>query len=170
MRLFAMLDGEENPVVVHHDGEGGYRIEIGDHEHDVDARRLEENTWSLLIDGHSYEVDVEPDPRRPDGLVVRVRDERFAMEILDERRMRMRAASSGFDADGEVVVLAPMPGRVVRVLVKKGDEIEEGAPVVVVEAMKMENELTAPKAGVVREVRVQEGDAVDGAAPLVVIG
>jgi biotin carboxyl carrier protein len=89
---------------------------------------------------------------------------------VNGRRTGRGAADSGGAAHGEQKVLAPMPGRVVRVLVAPGDEVERRQPLVVVEAMKMENELRAGRAGLVREVLVVEGASVDAGAPLVVIG
>ena len=71
--------------------------------------------------------------------------------------------------EGRQTIVAPMPGRVVRVLVSIGDRVLAGQPIVVVEAMKMENELRSPKDGVVREVNVQAGGAVEARAVLVVI-
>ncbi len=75
---------------------------------------------------------------------------------------------SGADAN-DGTLCSPMPGKVVKLLAKVGDEIEAGVPLAVVEAMKMENELLAPRTGVVREVRVAVGDAVEGGAPLLII-
>ncbi|MBL9028369.1 MAG: biotin/lipoyl-binding protein [Myxococcales bacterium] len=82
--------------------------------------------------------------------------------------MRVQAAAKP-SAGGEGTVRSPMPGRVVRVLVKEGDEVEAGAPVVVVEAMKMENELVAERAGTVKRVVTSAGATVEGGAVLVEI-
>jgi biotin carboxyl carrier protein len=85
----------------------------------------------------------------------------------------MRAAASVRSRDskaGDGVVNSPMPGKVVKVLVKEGDEVEAGTPLVVVEAMKMENELLAERAGVVSRVFVKTGDAVEGGARLIQVG
>jgi glutaconyl-CoA/methylmalonyl-CoA decarboxylase subunit gamma len=86
---------------------------------------------------------------------------------------RMRAAAAVRERGGGTgggVLVSPMPGKVVKVLVKEGDEVAEGAPVAVVEAMKMENELVAPRSGIVQKVYVQAGDAVEGGAQLIAIG
>ena len=85
----------------------------------------------------------------------------------------MRAAAAVRDRSGGTgggVLCSPMPGKVVKVLVKEGDEVTEGMPLVVVEAMKMENELVAPRSGVVQKVYVQAGGAVEGGAQLIAIG
>ena len=91
------------------------------------------------------------------------------VDVADERRLRLRAAAAGFTAEGKQVINAPMPGKVVKVLVKLGDEVKEGQGLVVVEAMKMENELKSPKAGKVVELLAKEGTTVENNAKLVVV-
>ena len=106
-----------------------------------------------------------------DGRVhVRVRGRVLRFEILDERRLKMKEAQ-GFrlDVGGLATIDSPMPGKVIKILAKEGDEVKEGQGVIVVEAMKMENELRTPKAGVVKEIKVKEGDAVEAGARLAVI-
>jgi len=139
---------------------------------EVDGRPTEEGSWSLLIDGHSYEVSVHPDPMKPGepaALVVEVRGQRFAMEIFDERRLRLREASASFGDTGRVEIKAPMPGKVVKLLVSAGDQVEEGQGLVLVEAMKMENELRAPRAGTLSELKVAAGQTVEGGAILAIL-
>jgi biotin carboxyl carrier protein len=93
---------------------------------------------------------------------------RFQVEALDERRRTIRdMAGSGAAQSGPAPLLAPMPGLVVRVNVKPGDEVEAGQPLVVMEAMKMENELRSTSAGVVQAVRAQSGAAVEKGTVLV---
>ena len=93
----------------------------------------------------------------------------FQVEVLDERRSRMRSVAGRLTTTGPQIVVAPMPGKVVRILVKAGDEVKEGQGLLVVEAMKMENELKAAKAGRVKQVAVLEGVAVEGGAVLCVV-
>jgi biotin carboxyl carrier protein len=94
----------------------------------------------------------------------------FRVEIQDEQERRLRAAVGKGDAKpAKRVVTAPMPGKVVKLLVRPGQAVQAGDGVIVVEAMKMENELKAPAAGTVKEVRVEEGRPVSGGDVLVVI-
>jgi biotin carboxyl carrier protein len=171
MKLTAFLGDEEHEIRIREIEEHRFTLSLGEKTFEVDARAMEGRTWSLLIDGKSYEVDVEPDPdgSSPDRVVVRLRGSEFPMEVLDERRLRLREAAGGFAVEGPVTVKAPMPGKVVRCLVAEGDAVEEGAGVIVVEAMKMENELRAPKAGTVAELPVAEGQLVEGGTVLAVI-
>ena len=126
---------------------------------------------SALIDSHSYDVDVEKvgnvDDTLNGRLKVRVRGRIVEVDILDERRRKMKEAASGvLGAAGLAVIESPMPGKVMTLLVAEGDEVTQGQGVVVVEAMKMENELKSPKDGVVVSIVCKEGQAVTAGAPL----
>ena len=122
---------------------------------------------SIVVDGKSYACDIEPG--KEGKVAVRVGDALHELEMLDERRLRMRQASGQFSLEGPQRIDAPMPGKVTRVLVKPGDAVAQGQGLVVVEAMKMENELKSPKAGTVSEVYAVEGQAVESGAKLVVV-
>ena len=168
MRYFATLPGhkEPQPIELTPLGEGRYAVTVEGVRCEVDAVHTEPGALSLLIDGESYSVDVDD---AASGVSVRVRDQVFSVDVADERRMRMRASAGDAAAEGKQVVRAPMPGKVVKLLVKVGDPVTAGQGLVVVEAMKMENELKSPKAGTVREVSVAEGQTVEAKAALVVV-
>jgi biotin carboxyl carrier protein len=166
MRYTAIAGGEERIVEVTASGTG-YRVSIGDEVLEIDAVRLQGLSLSLLVGTRSYRCDIEPG--RDGRISVLVNGDAHPLEILDERKLRMRRASGKFSLEGPQRVDAPMPGKVVRVLVKVGDEVQEGQGLVVVEAMKMENELKSPKAGKVTELRAVEGAAVESGAKLVVV-
>jgi biotin carboxyl carrier protein len=161
----ALLDGgkREQTVEVTQHGPGMYEVRIGDQVHRVDAYRHDYGTLSLLVDGRSYSATLD---ERGAKLHVRVADSVYPLEILDEKKLRLRRAAGKFTVEGKQTITAPMPGKVVKVLVARGAEVTEGQPLVVVEAMKMENELRSPKAGKVVELHVQEGQTVEGNAKL----
>ena len=117
---------------------------------------------TIRVANHAIELWLEGSP--PDVGVIA--DGRRFFAKVESERMRVKAAAKG-GSSSEGVVKSPMPGRVVRVSVAVGDEVAAGVPVVVVEAMKMENELVAPRAGKVKKVHVAAGATVDGGAPLV---
>jgi biotin carboxyl carrier protein len=120
---------------------------------------------SLLIETCSYEVAVE---RRGAGdALVHVNGREVPVAV--GRRGAAGASPIGGGMAGPAMVTAPMPGRIVKLLVKAGDQVTARQGVVVVEAMKMENELRAPKAGTVREVRVAEGASVEAGATLAIV-
>jgi biotin carboxyl carrier protein len=123
--------------------------------------------WSMLVSGSSYEVAIES---RSQGRHL-VHVDGHVVPVIVRVPGRGRSGTDGDrpSATGPVSVVAPMPGRVVKVLVAPGDAVLARQGLVVVEAMKMENELRAPRAGTVADVRVREGTPVDANAVLVVI-
>jgi biotin carboxyl carrier protein len=140
----------------------------------VDGRRLEAETLvragstAMRIDGRIVDLWMEGEPP---GVGVIARGRRFYASVESERARALSAALGGKgQADGEGVVVSPMPGRVLKLLVEEGDEITAGAPLVVVEAMKMENELVAGRSGKVKKVFVTRGQTVEGGARLIEVG
>ena len=129
------------------------------------AVEVEPGTYSVLVAGRSYEVQTGP---LPDGLTwVEVNGRRRELEIQDPRTGRAAAAAAG--RAGQAILKAPMPGKVVRILVREGEAVEAGQGVVVVEAMKMQNEMKAPRAGVVKSIQTKEGSTVAAGEALLVI-
>jgi acetyl/propionyl-CoA carboxylase alpha subunit len=127
----------------------------------VDVRLLEPGVMSLVIDGRQYRCVLDGD-----GVVIGGR--RYGFEVDDPRSLEGRRGR-GAGTEGPRPVKAPMPGRVVRLLVKVGEDVEEGQGVVVIEAMKMQNELKSSKAGRVVRVAVAVGDTVGSGDVLVVV-
>ncbi len=161
----ALLDGgrREESVDVRQTGPGLYEVRVGGKVHVVDAFRHDYGTLSLLIDTASYSAMLD---WRDAKVNVRLRHSIIPIELLDEKKLRMRRAAGRFSVEGRQAIASPMPGKVVKVLAKVGDEVKEGQGLVVVEAMKMENEMKSPKDGKVVEVHVKEGQAVEGNAKL----
>ena len=135
---------------------------------EVDYLRISDRCYSLLVDGTSYEVDII---KSVSPYTVGVKGEVHDVGVLTEREKRRKAITGKVAAgqEGRQVIAAPMPSKVVRFLVGVGDQVNPGDGVIVVEAMKMENELRSTGAGTVREIKVKEGEAVGGGHPLVVI-
>jgi biotin carboxyl carrier protein len=121
---------------------------------------------ALRVDGQVVDLWMEGSP--PDVGVV-ARGQRFYAKVESDRDRALSAALGQKASAGEGLVTSPMPGRVLKVLVAEGDVVQQGAPVVVVEAMKMENELAAPIDGTVRRVFASAGQTVEGGAKLVEI-
>ena len=163
------INGRSRTVAVERAGAGRYRVLLDGHSHVVDAVRIGGFGLSLLLDGSgdSREVQIAPGGA-PGEMLVRL-DGRSVTALIDGRRTGRASVDGGTHAGGDQPVVAPMPGRVVRVLVARGDEVAARQGVVVVEAMKMENELRSPKAGRVKEVTVVAGASVDAGRVLIVI-
>jgi biotin carboxyl carrier protein len=166
MRYTTIVEGEEQVVEIT-PRENGYLVSLGGKVLEIDAVQLQGFAVSLIVGARSYRCDIEPGK---DGKVnVLVGETVHPLEILDERKLRLRRAAGKFTLEGPQRIDAPMPGKITRVLVKVGDEVQEGQGLVVVEAMKMENELKSPKAGKVTELHAVEGSAVESGAKLAVI-
>ncbi|MGA2132565.1 MAG: biotin/lipoyl-containing protein [Bryobacteraceae bacterium] len=125
---------------------------------------VEPGVYSVLLDGRSYEARVEDSNG---SVIVFIDGHRFAVEIRDPRRRSRATGRPG--AEGRLDVVAPMPGKVVRLLVAQGDTVEAGQGLLVVEAMKMQNELKAPKGGRVTILAARQGATVAAGEVLAVI-
>jgi biotin carboxyl carrier protein len=146
--------------------DGRYRLTIGAEAWEVDARLTAQGIYSLLIDGVSHVADVTD---QEGACVVDVGDETYVVRIEEETRYVIRTRGGAAAGHGGQTLVAPLPGRITHVAVKSGDPVRKGDPLLVIEAMKMENELRAGAAGTVAEVRVAPGQAVNAGDVLVVI-
>jgi biotin carboxyl carrier protein len=144
--------------------DGRWSCRLDGREIEVDAVLARPNVLSLRIGNLAFEIKSE---RVANDLHLWVGSTRFAAEVRDPRslRGRMRAA----DDRGPKKVVAPMPGKVVRLLVQEGDEVEMGAGLAVVEAMKMQNEIKSPKKGRVQKIMATEGSAVNAGDVLAIV-
>ena len=123
----------------------------------IDAVLTRPNVLSLIVEGKSFEIKRDQNGA---GFNIWIGDTGFSAESRDPRALRARL-KAGADKKGPAKIVAPMPGRVVRVLVKENDEVEAGQGILVVEAMKMQNEIKSPKKGVVKKLSTAPGTAVN---------
>ncbi len=158
--------GESVRVGLRETGDGQYEVTLDGRVIHVDAVRSGPTIYSIIEDGKQFETMV--DEKGAHGFDVLVRGRLFHLESVDERT-RLLAGSAAPLASGPQLVVAEMPGKVVKVHLPPGSEVREGQGVVVVEAMKMENEIPSPIDGVVREVAVSEGQTVEVGATLFVV-
>jgi glutaconyl-CoA/methylmalonyl-CoA decarboxylase subunit gamma len=159
--------GEEVPVELDHLPTGELSVMVGDRRLAADAVETRGST-SIGIDGRMVDLWMEGSPP---GVGVIARGHRFYATVESERTKALAAALGGKGAGaGEGTVLSPMPGRVLKVLVAEGDEVEPGAALCVVEAMKMENELVAQRGGKVKKIHVTPGQTVESGQKLVEVG
>ena len=164
MRLKGFYGDEPHDIEVRQTRQG-YAVTVDGVVREVDFTQVQSSFYSLIIDGVSYEVSVDADGR--DGCVVRRGGFSRRLRIVDPLTA---AASATAAAAGPAPVNAIMPGRVVKLLAKQGEVVKEGQPLLVLEAMKMENDIPSPKAGTVLEVCVAAGQAVETGEKLVVVG
>jgi len=127
-----------------------------------------EGLYSLLSDGKSYQLYVSRTPEG--GFRVMIWRHRFDMKVLTEREWRLqKVAPKQATATGRMTISAPMPGLVKGVHVAEGDEVKSGQRLVVLEAMKMENDINAPREGRVSQVHIETGQVVEGGKPLITL-
>ena len=139
-----------------------WKCKLDGRELPLDVVSAQDGMLSLLLQGKSYDVKQETVGA---GSNVVVGQERFSASVRDPRSFRSRRRS-GASEQGVMKIKAPMPGKVVRILAPAGSQVEMGQSVLVIEAMKMQNELKAPKTGVVKKINVGEGAAVDAGQAL----
>jgi biotin carboxyl carrier protein len=143
-----------------------WKISLDGRPVDGDAVEIDPNTLSLLLDGQSYEVRIT---HSSDGVLkLQTGLQEFTAEVADPRAWRGRRHGA-LEAEGRQQIVAPMPGKVVRVLVQAGDRVEAGHGLLVVEAMKMQNEIRSPKGGIVERLHVKEGQPVNAGEVLCVV-
>jgi biotin carboxyl carrier protein len=158
----ATIEGKTARVEVRESG-GFYLVTVGDQILQLDLVKTGPSEVSVLVDGASHDLSLE---KTPLGFAVLVRGDRLLVDLKDA----VKGAVLGIVTHaGPLKLSAPMPGKIVKVLVSLGDVVEAGRGLLVMEAMKMENELKAARAGTIEDIKVQEGQAVDMGALLLVI-
>jgi len=145
--------------------DSGWQCHLDGKEVHVDAVLPRRDVLSLVVDGRCFEVKRE---QTATDLHMWVGSTRFGVELRDPRSLRSRKSSAA-DETGPRKIVAPMPGRVVRFLVSEQSEVEAGQGIVVVEAMKMQNEIKSPKKGTVKKIITTAGAAVNPGDVLAIV-
>ncbi len=166
MKYVATIAGTPTVVDVSGGPDGRYRLAIGDEVWEVDARLTAQGFCSLLVGGASYVADVLD---RDGTCVVDVGGEAYEILVEEQTRWIIRTRGGTAGAGQGQTLIAPLPGKITHVAGRPGDQVRAGDTLVVIEAMKMENEFKASAAGTVAEVRVQPGQAVNPGDVLVVV-
>jgi len=176
MKYYVEIEDREFGLDVHHT-EIGTVIQRVEPAHDaavaIDFATVHSNLetgeglYSIIADGKSYQLYVEP---QETGFRIVVWRHRFNLDVLTEREWRLKKVAPRQDKDtGTITLNAPMPGLVKAVLVSPGDVVTKGLRLLVLEAMKMENDISAPREGTVRAVHVQAGTIIESGKPLISI-
>lgn len=163
MDLRVKIDGRMRVVKITR-GTSGYQFSLDGNGVAADVVQAGAGVFSVLFDGKSYEARLAPDGN---GARVVVDGNEFLAELEDPRKWKRGSGAAG--AHGRQNIAAPMPGRVIRVLVKEGEKVALGQGVLIVEAMKMQNEIKSPKEGTIERIHVREGVPVNSGQVLMVI-
>ncbi len=156
MKYTAMIDGQRVEISLNRKENGVIEAEIGGRSYRVEGKAVEPGIYWFRWNNRSLEIGVS---QTLDSYVVSLAGHRIPVEILDARTAIRRAAQHGHD--GVVQIRAPMPGKVIKVLVVEGAEVQSNQGIVVLEAMKMQNEIKSPKKGIVGKLGVNDGAPVN---------
>jgi biotin carboxyl carrier protein len=143
--------------------DGKYLIKLGGRQYNVDSQPISENCLSLLVDGKAYTVFVAEDKTKK---YISVQGEQFCVEEA-KSEAETRSVAEAATLKGIPTISSPMPGKIVKILVREGDKVRKGQGLVIVEAMKMENEIRSPGAGIVKKINFKEGNLVDTTDPII---
>jgi biotin carboxyl carrier protein len=164
--VYDVIVGEHTHRLELQKREGSWLAKIDDHEMEVDAVLTARDVISILIGGKAYEVKRETSLAGETHMIVG--SARYAVQVSDPRSLQTRRSAAA-GKSGPQNLTAPMPGKIVRLLVAEGQEVEAGTGLVVIEAMKMQNELKSPKKGLVQKIVVAEGGNVNAGDVLVIV-
>jgi biotin carboxyl carrier protein len=163
MKYITTMNGKKFEVEIRNDN----TVWVNGKQRTVDFLSLGPTLFSIIMDNAQQEVVVE---NREDAVEVLLKGRLYSGTVLDERAQLMRSRRGGDAAEsGEVTVRAPMPGLIVAVLVSEGEQVKAGQTLVILESMKMQNELKAPRAGTVQRVSIQSGTTVEQRKVLVTL-
>jgi acetyl/propionyl-CoA carboxylase alpha subunit len=163
VKLKAFIEDQEHELTLKIDG-GRVKAEIDGRVYDLELREPEPGSYLLLRGAEVHECRVG---QGHDGFAVNLHGRNYAVTIVDPKRLR--GGQDAHDHHGLAEITAPMPGKVVRVQIEAGATVEKGSGLVVVEAMKMQNEMKSPRAGVVVSINVKAGDTVNAGDVLAVV-
>ncbi len=166
MSYIAKLDNVEYKVDVKEIDTDKFEVVIDEKSYIVDTQLTESSVYSLIINGESFETDVDS---RNGVYEIITEGDLFKIEVMDELKKKMLERRGGGAAEGKQVIKSEMPGAIIDVKVAVGDEVKEGDVLLILEAMKMQNEIKSPKDGEVKEVFVKAGENIEADAKMVVV-
>jgi biotin carboxyl carrier protein len=167
MKLHATIDDYQTDIQIQ--GEGSRVVaEIDGRQYDLSVHEKSAGEYLIVSDGCVFDCRVGQRPESGAAIEVTVGTANYSVTLTDPKRLR-GASNAGAHGDEAARIIAPMPGKIVRVLVSAGEQVEAGAGIVVVEAMKMQNEMKSPKAGTVTSVNVATGETVNAGQVLAVV-
>ena len=164
MKYIAEIEGQEYLIEILDED----RVRIDGELYEISFEAIRQQlTYSLLVEGKSFETNIYQENGRWEVLM---RGSRYTVDVVDEREKRLRSAAGSSQLQSEQYYLqAPMPGLVIDIPVQEGQEVEEGEVLLVLESMKMQNELTAPRQGTVSRIKVELQENVDRKQTLVIV-
>jgi biotin carboxyl carrier protein len=167
MKLTAEQNNEKHEIEVKQTGKKVF-AEVDGKTYELEVSEPESNVYLIKYDNKIFETFVSPVENPNEPFKVNLANQFFEIKISDPKRLRGTGTGTG-EIEGTAEIKTAMPGKVVRVLVEQGAEVKTGDGIIVVEAMKMQNEMKSPKDGVIKEIRFSEGATVNAGDVLAVI-
>jgi len=164
MKLKAQLGEIEHSLSITIDGQK-VNVDVDGRAHQLEFRKRDANRYVLMEESRVFDCRIES---KRENFIVHLRQREYSIDIIDPKRLPSAQSGGGHD-HGLVEIVAPMPGKIVRVLVDQGAEVVSGTGILIVEAMKMQNELKTPKSGKVVTIKAQPGATVNAGEVLAVI-
>jgi len=169
MKLIAELNHEKHTVEIMRGGDGlSLTAEVDGRRYELESSQPEPNVYLFKYQNRIYQIFVSPNDKSGEPYAVNVGSQNYEIKIYDPKRLRGTSADDE-QTTGASEIKTAMPGKLVRVLVEAGAEIKKGEGVLIVEAMKMQNEMKSPKDGIIKEIRFAEGATVNAGDVLAVI-
>ena len=165
MKFVALIQKKQIPVEVIEQN-GNFRLTIGEKTFTVNAIRPDPQFFSLLVEGESYEVALE---KRDSNFEAHFHNGTISFELVEARKFKASELAKKSVPVGPLKIHAPMPGKIVKIAVTENTEIKEGDALLIMEAMKMQNELKAPRTGKVLQILISEGAPVSSQQVLIVM-
>jgi biotin carboxyl carrier protein len=166
MRYIAIISGREIPVEISRE-KNRYCLTIENKSFTVDAFRPRSQSLAMLIEGKSYEVGLEK--KNGNSFSVYLFNDTVELQLIDAKKFQAAESVRPAGASGPLKIQAPMPGKIVKVAVQEKSTVKEGDSLLIMEAMKMQNELKAPKSGTVSRIQVREGQPVSLSQTLMIL-
>jgi biotin carboxyl carrier protein len=167
MKLFTELNDKKHEITLEQTGEKVF-AKIDDRVYEIEASEPEPNVYLLKYDNKIFEFFISPNEKPNDPVKINIANQHFEIKISDPKRLRGTSTGMG-EIEGIAEIKTAMHGKVVRVLVEQGAKVQTGDGIIVVEAMKMQNEIKSPKDGIIKEIRFSEGATVNAGDVLAII-
>ena len=167
MALEVKIDGQSVSVELLSKKDNIHQVSIDGQVFEVDLVEVEKGVYSIIYKNKSYNVELAPG-KELKTYTINTLYNSYEVNILDAEAKYLQSRKQD-DLEEGAVISSPMPGKVVKVLVKKGDKVKAGETVIIISAMKMESEYKVKKDRVVKEVKVKDGDTIDGNQPLIIV-
>jgi len=165
MKFVVLIESKPTQVEIVRDGTR-YRLTIENKSFSVDAIYPDQHAISLIVDGKSYELGLE---KRDQNYCIHFSNGTVDLELFDARKYKAAEFEKKSSPSGPLKITAPMPGKVIKVAVTENAEVSEGDPLLIIEAMKMQNELKAPRAGRIHQIHAKAGEAVSPQQTLMIL-